>query len=117
MTTKLSFSVESLMGRRQAVRHQVLILACVGSNPAGPAILSKYTQHDIDIELSRLETNQHGSTKLQEAILDIRKDGPKGEIQEVFPNPGENATENKRPINSFVNTESTQWLAISSLTN
>jgi len=54
---------------------------------------------------------------LQEAILDIRKDGPKGEIQEVFPNPAENATENKRPINSFVNTESTQWLAISSLTN
>lgn len=29
-----------LLGRRQAVRHQVLILACVGSNPAAPAIFS-----------------------------------------------------------------------------
>ena len=28
-------------GRRQAVRHQVLILACVGSNPAAPAITFK----------------------------------------------------------------------------
>ena len=28
----------TLQGRRQAVRHQVLILACVGSNPAAPAI-------------------------------------------------------------------------------
>ena len=27
-----------LMGRRQAVRHWVLIPACAGSNPAGPAI-------------------------------------------------------------------------------
>ncbi len=26
------------MGRRQAVRHWVLISACVGSNPTGPAI-------------------------------------------------------------------------------
>ena len=31
-------SVVKLLGRRQAVRHQVLILAFAGSNPAGPAI-------------------------------------------------------------------------------
>ena len=28
----------SIQGRRQAVRQQVLILPCVGSNPAAPAI-------------------------------------------------------------------------------
>ena len=33
------------MGRRQAVRHQVLILAFVGSNPAGPAIFE--TEREI----------------------------------------------------------------------
>lgn len=30
------------MGRRQAVRHKVLILACGGSNPSAPAILVCY---------------------------------------------------------------------------
>ncbi len=29
------------LGRRQAVRHGVLISACAGSNPAGPAIPSQ----------------------------------------------------------------------------
>jgi hypothetical protein len=33
-----------LMGRSQAVRHRVLISACVGSNPTAPA-KKKYLNH------------------------------------------------------------------------
>ncbi len=33
----IGFFRHSTLGHRQAVRHEVLILACAGSNPVGPA--------------------------------------------------------------------------------
>jgi hypothetical protein len=37
-------TLHPIQGRRQAVRQQVLILPCVGSNPAAPAIFSITTK-------------------------------------------------------------------------
>lgn len=34
----ISLSIAYPMGRSQAVRHQVLVLTCGGSNPSAPAI-------------------------------------------------------------------------------
>ncbi len=36
---RISFDVDMRLGRRQVVRHRVLIPAFAGSNPAGPAII------------------------------------------------------------------------------
>src|SRR5690349_1363283 len=43
-------SSQQIQGRRQAVRQQVLILPCVGSNPAAPAIFSSCSirKHSTD---------------------------------------------------------------------
>ena len=37
-------SSQQIQGRRQAVRQQVLILPCVGSNPAAPAIFHRVSR-------------------------------------------------------------------------
>ncbi len=39
---RISFDVDILLGRRQVVRHRVLIPAFAGSNPAGPATTGYY---------------------------------------------------------------------------
>ena len=39
---RISFDVDIRLGRRQVVRHRVLIPAFAGSNPAGPATTSYY---------------------------------------------------------------------------
>ncbi len=40
MRSTSTISTTKLLGRRQAVRHWVLISACAGSNPAAPAIFN-----------------------------------------------------------------------------
>ena len=48
----------SIQGRRQAVRHQVLILACVGSNPAAPAI----NPHGLRVPVQTFKQNPTGAS-------------------------------------------------------
>ena len=48
--THLRLPFKSLLGCRQVVRHKVLILACVGSNPATPATFSPVGHLTTDSE-------------------------------------------------------------------
>ena len=56
-----------LLGRRQAVRHQVLILACVGSNPAAPAIFQKLPELASDnLLMHQVNHKPAGTARVQD---------------------------------------------------
>ncbi len=47
---KLSLDSFKLLGRRQVVRHQVLVLAFRGSNPCAPAMIcTPKSRHEVQV--------------------------------------------------------------------
>ena len=66
------------LGRRQAVRHRVLIPACAGSNPAAPAKLIDFGS-GADLNEIGQDENRKGSTKLRSGFeRRAQRDGPAG---------------------------------------